>query len=63
MFAASAGAVTLQVANYCVTKLSELNVNLNTHEVGMTPDTQMPQATGQQYLELTCNGVVSPLAQ
>jgi hypothetical protein len=49
----------LQVANYCVTKLAELNVPLCTHEVGLTPDTQQPPASGKQYLELTCNGLVS----
>lgn len=49
-----------QVANYCVTKLAELNVPLSTHEVGLTPDTQLPPAnTVLQYLELTCNGMVS----
>jgi hypothetical protein len=51
--------VLLQVANYCVTKLAELNVPLCTHEVGLSPDTQQPPASGKQYLELTCNGLVS----
>jgi hypothetical protein len=41
-----------------VTKLAELNVPLGTHEVGMTQDTQQPPLNGQQYLELTCNGLV-----
>jgi len=41
-----------------VTKLAELNVPLGTHEVGMTADTQHPPLTGQQYLEITCNGMV-----
>jgi hypothetical protein len=49
-----------QVANYCVTKLAELNVPLATHEVGLGPDSQQPPASsGKQYLELTCNGMVS----
>lgn len=51
--------LSLQVANYCVTKLAELNVPLCTHAVGLTPDSQLPPANGQQYLELTCNGYVS----
>ncbi|KAF6254461.1 hypothetical protein COO60DRAFT_1627872 [Scenedesmus sp. NREL 46B-D3] len=46
-----------QVANYCVTKLAELNVPLSTHEVGLSPDTQQPPANGKQFLELTCNGL------
>jgi hypothetical protein len=50
----------LQVANYCVTKLAELNVPLCTHEVGLSPDSQQPPLnSGKQYLELTCNGLVS----
>jgi hypothetical protein len=48
----------LQVANYCVTKLAELNVPLSTHAVGLSPDSQQPPANGHQYLELTCNGLV-----
>lgn len=51
--------VVPQVANYCVTKLAELNVPLSTHAVGLTPDTQLPPANGHQFLELTCNGLVS----
>jgi hypothetical protein len=47
-----------QVANYCVTKLAELNVPLSTHAVGLSPDSQQPPANGHQYLELTCNGLV-----
>eukprot|EP00775_Hariotina_reticulata_P005150 gene5150-5390_t len=50
----------MKVANYCVTKLAELNVPLGTHEVGMTPDTQLPPFNKQQYLELTCNGMAVP---
>jgi hypothetical protein len=49
-----------QVANYCVTKLAELNVPLSTHAVGLSPDSQQPPERGtEQYLELTCNGMVS----
>lgn len=52
----------VQVANYCVTKLAELNVPLSTHAVGLTPESQLPPANGHQYLELTCNGFVSGMA-
>ncbi|WIA22702.1 hypothetical protein OEZ85_001110 [Tetradesmus obliquus] len=51
----------MKVANYCATKLAELNVPLATHEVGLSPDSQQPpENSGKQFLELTCNGLAVP---
>lgn len=51
----------MKVANYCATKLAELNVPLASHEVGLSPDSQQPpQNSGKQFLELTCNGLAVP---
>jgi hypothetical protein len=62
---------TSQVANYCTAKLGELSVPLIVHEVGCTPESQLPPPAAttaaeapqqqQQYLELTCNGQVRTL--
>lgn len=47
-----------QVMNYVVNKLNEMAVEVYPHEVGFTPDTQLPHDTSRRYLELTCNGLV-----
>lgn len=44
--------------NYVVNKLNEMAVEVYPHEVGFTPDTQLPHDTSRRYLELTCNGLV-----
>ncbi|KAF8066279.1 wdr48 [Scenedesmus sp. PABB004] len=50
----------MKVANYCATRLAEQGVSLATHAVGETPESQAPPDDGQQYLELTCNGLAVP---